>query len=84
MISYEARVAISMTNPVERREYAKQKDIEAEVLQHWKKGKICGQCEHFTQLGGRGSGCNGVCHIVKKSNYTSPGENSCELFERVE
>lgn len=84
MISMGARVALSTIGREERREAAKRFNCEDEVMAHWgNNGKICGQCQHFSQIGKRGSGLNGSCQAVAKSDYTKPEEQACSKFKRV-
>jgi hypothetical protein len=52
-------------------------------LEVWNKGEVCGRCKSFSQLGGFGSGLNGMCghKDVKKTEYTKPTEEGCRYFE---
>ncbi|RUM90718.1 MAG: hypothetical protein DSZ27_08490 [Thiomicrospira sp.] len=84
MPSKYARMALSITDKAKRREVAEQHGVLDEVLSFWNGGRVCGQCKYFTQLGGRGSSCNGMCQVVQKRDYTKPSEEACNRFERAE
>lgn len=77
-------MALTTINRDERRAIAERCCVLDQVLEVWNGGKICGQCKYFTQLGGRGSSCNGMCQVVQKRDYTEPSEEACSRFERVE
>jgi hypothetical protein len=47
----------------------------------WKGGKICGQCTGVKWLA---KGANGVCHRVKRNDYTKPEDHACSKFEAIE
>ncbi|MBE0470412.1 MAG: hypothetical protein IBX55_13015 [Methyloprofundus sp.] len=82
-ISIEASKVISQPDKAKRAELAGDNEtLQAEVKKHWKNGIICGQCKRFCQLGGRGSGLNGMCSSRSYPDYTKPYQ-SCELFERL-
>ena len=81
--SLEARVAMSMVDSDGRREYAKKYGVMDEVMHFWNGGKICGQCQHFSQLGGRPSGCSGTCKMFQKNEYTKVTDKACSKFERA-
>lgn len=57
-------------------------DAQAYFLEKWNGRKVCGQCRFYTQLGGRGSGYAGVCQELVVTNYLSPEEPGCGLFEK--
>lgn len=75
------RIALSTIDKEKRRDIAESNGVLDEVLKLWQGGKICGQCKHFTQLGGRGSGLYGMCHILNKHEYVKPEEKACKVFE---
>lgn len=77
------RIALSTIDKEKRREIAESNDVLDEVLKLWNGARICGQCKHFTQLGGRGSGLNGMCHALNKREYVKPEENACKVFDVV-
>ncbi|NCN44764.1 MAG: hypothetical protein GW898_10685 [Thiomicrospira sp.] len=53
-------------------------DMLRKAKEFWQNGAICGQCEFFSQLGGRGSGINGVCSKLVTKNYLKPEDQRCE------
>lgn len=76
-------MALTAIDSTERRAIAERYGVLDQVLEAWNGGKVCGQCRYFVQLGGRGSGLNGMCHVVPKNEYTRPGDAACKQFERV-
>lgn len=76
------RKALSTIGIEERRKIADAMGVTAQVKQYWQGGKICGQCQGFSQLGGRGSGLNGACSVGIKTGYTKPEDKSCNRFQR--
>lgn len=52
-----------------------------EVLKFWNGGNICGQCKHYSPLGGIPY-LNGTCGKVAKNGYTRPGDVACKEFKR--
>lgn len=80
----DIELVLSITDKNERTKLAEGRGILEEAKAVWvaNKGRFCGQCKHFSQLGGRGSGCNGTCHVVQKSCYTRPSDLACAQFVR--
>lgn len=78
----EIRKAISTIDKDQRMKVAIELNVLDQVHAHWNGGKICAQCKSFTQICGRGSGCNGVCKITNDSRYIKPEEKACLRFER--
>ena len=76
------RQAISTIGKEERMKVAIELNVLDQVGEHWNGGKICAQCQHYTQLGGRGSGLNGVCSKLVTNAYIQPETPCCQSFLR--
>lgn len=50
-------------------------------------GKICGQCNHFSQIGTRqgsirNTGLNGNCRLLERNEYIKPERVACTRFQK--
>ena len=82
MTSQEINAALCAKSPDERAAITEKHGITKEdVLKFWNGGKICGQCKHYSPLGGNPY-LNGTCSKVAKRDYTRPGDVACEQMER--
>ena len=82
-VSVRARESLTM-GPGDRREHAEKHGVLSEVKGVWSNGAICGQCQHFSQIGRRNNGANGNCRIVATTDWIEPYRKACSRFKRCE
>lgn len=85
----EIRQVLTMNSEEREKVKAEHPLIAERVGLAWNNGKICGQCKHFNQLGGRNgqikhTGLKGTCSMVQfQCELVKPERVACGKFERV-
>lgn len=57
-------------------------DLMESVASKWNNGRICGQCKHYSPLGGNRN-LNGTCGLNAKNDYTRPADKACNKLEGI-
>lgn len=79
-----ARRAMSVDSKEARQSLVSDNEEAKRILaKFWNKRKICGQCQHYSQLGGVGSGLAGVCRELVSTEYLVPEEPGCPAFDKT-
>lgn len=75
---YQIRLALTEPDKTKRNQIiGDDPEILSRAKELWHGGSICGQCEFFSQLGGRGSGLCGVCKKLITNDYLKPESAVC-------